>query len=122
MKLKNLRKKIRRLEKRLQEGPQKLAKLRRKLEAMEAVKATAPRRESSVRARPPDKPLTPIQRKLPAQRIDAQKPDAVKKAKRRFNLSPKRWAQFAAAMKVRWAARRAGTEANSKTASTVSTS
>ena len=36
MKLKNLRKKIRRLEARLQEGPKKLAKLKRKLEAATA--------------------------------------------------------------------------------------
>jgi hypothetical protein len=75
MKLKILRKKIRRLEKRLQEGPKKLAKLRRKLEAMEAVKSQA------------------------------------KKPRRKVNLSPERRAQLAAAMKARWAAKRALVEA-----------
>jgi hypothetical protein len=43
---------------------------------------------------------------------------AVKKAKKKLNLSPERRAQLAAAMKARWAAKRAA-EANAKTASTV---
>ncbi len=89
MKLKNLRKKIRRLEKRLKEGPKKLAKLKQKLEAAEAGRAMKG------------------QRKSPAQTADAKKLGAVKKAKRKLNLSPERRAQLAAAMKARWAAKRA---------------
>ncbi len=46
MKLKNLRKKIRRLEKRLKEGPKKLAKLKQKLEAAEAGRAMKGKRQS----------------------------------------------------------------------------
>jgi hypothetical protein len=50
MKMKGLRKKIRRLEKRLREGPQKLAKLKRRLEAAEAAKALNAARKSAARA------------------------------------------------------------------------
>jgi hypothetical protein len=121
MKLKNLRKKIRRLEKRLQEGPKKLAKLKGKLEAMETAKAREPSRKSAVRTRGAhrtEKPLTPIQRKRPAKTVDAEKPGAVKKATRKLNLSPERRAQLAAAMKARWAAKRAAAETNPEPAST----
>ena len=89
MKPKNLRKKIRRLEKRLKEGPKKLAKLKQKLEAAEAGRAMKGKRKS------------------PAQTAGAKKLGAVKKAKRKLNLSPERRAQLAAAMKARWAAKRA---------------
>ena len=102
MKLKNFRKKIRRLEKRLQEGPKKLAKLRQKLEAAEAAKAMKASRKSAARARLAAQSSTSI--------------GSVKKAKRKLNLSPERRAQLSAAMKARWAAQRAA-EANSKAAS-----
>ena len=98
MKIKGLRKKIRRLEKRLQEGPQKLANLKRRLEAVEAAKALSAARKSAVRA-------------AAALIAEARKP-AVKKVKRKLNLSPERRAQLSAAMKARWAAKRAA-EANS---------
>ena len=104
MKLKNLRKKIRRLEKRLQEGPKKLAKLRRKLEAVEAAKAMKASRKSAARARA----------RLAAQ--SSTSIGSVKKAKRKLNLSPERRAQLAAAMKARWAAKRSA-EAGPKAAS-----
>jgi hypothetical protein len=97
MKMKNLRKKIRRLEKRLREGPQKLAKLKRKLEAAEAAKALNAARKSAASA-------------AAVQFAEATMP-AAKKAKRKLNLSPERRAQLAAAMKARWAAKRAA-EAN----------
>jgi predicted RNase H-like nuclease (RuvC/YqgF family) len=97
MKRKNLKKKIRRLEKRLQEGPKKLAKLKRKLEAAEAAKAMKASKKSAGRAR-------------------AKQPATVKKAKKKLNLSPERRAQLSAAMKARWAAKRA-TEANAKAGS-----
>jgi len=98
MKLKNLRKKIRRLEKRLKEGPKKLAKLKQKLEAAEARRAMKGKGKS------------------PVQTTGAMKPGTAKKAKRKLNLSPERRAQLSAAMKARWAARRA-TEANAKSGS-----
>src|SRR5436190_14543987 len=92
MKLKNLRKKIRRLEKRLKEGPRKLAKLNQKLEAAEAGRAMKGKGKS------------------PAQTTGATKPGTAKKAKRKLNLSPERRAQLSAAMKARWAAKRAAEE------------
>jgi chromosome segregation ATPase len=98
MKLKNLRKKIRRLEKRLKEGPKKLAKLKQKLEAAEAGRAMKGKGKS------------------PGQTSGAKKPGAARKVKRKLNLSPERRAQLSAAMKARWAARRAA-EGNAKPAS-----
>ena len=97
MEIKGLRKKIRRLEKRLQQGPQKLANLKRRLEAAEAVKALSAARKSAARA-------------AAALIAEARKP-TVKKVKRKLNLSPERRAQLSAAMKARWAAKRAA-EAN----------
>jgi hypothetical protein len=120
VKLKNLRDKIRRLEKRLREGPKKLAKLRRKLEAMEAGKWLKAARRSAARAtalRRAAKPSTSIEKKSPALPTGAKKPGSVKKAKKKLNLSPERRAQLAAAMKARWAAKRAA-ESNAKTALT----
>jgi len=120
MKLKNLRKKIRRLEKRLREGPEKLAKLRGKLEAMEGGKWLKAARRSAARVtalRWAAKPSTLIEKKSPALPTGAEQPGSVKKAKKKLNLSPERRAQLAAAMKARWAAKRAA-EANAKTAST----
>jgi len=110
VKLKNLRKKIRRLEKRLQEGLKKLAKLRQKLQAAQATKAMKAARKPAARAtaaRPAPKPSTPIEKKSPRQTTESKKPSASKKAKRKLNLSPERRAQLAAAMKATWAAKRA---------------
>jgi predicted RNase H-like nuclease (RuvC/YqgF family) len=98
MKLKNLRKKIRRLEKRLKEGPKKLAKLKQKLEAAEAGRPMKGKGKS------------------PTQITGPTKLGTAKKAKRKLNLSPERRAQLSAAMKARWAAKRAA-EANAKSAS-----
>jgi hypothetical protein len=103
MKIKGLRKKIRRLEKRLREGPQKLAELKRRLEAAEATKVLSAARKSASRAAAA---LIAEGRKRPA-----------KKPKRKLNLSPERRAQLSAAMKARWAVKRAA-EANAKIAST----
>jgi hypothetical protein len=115
MKLKNLNKKIRRLEKRLQEGPSKLAKLKRKMEAMATADAETARKKSATRHQGAHKPftsLTPILKKPEAKPAVAKKPVAAKKVKRKLNLSPERRAQLAAAMKARWAAKRAAAEAN----------
>jgi chromosome segregation ATPase len=119
MKLKNLKKKIRRLEKRLEEGPKKLAKLRQKLQEAEAAKALKAARKSAARVtvpRPAAKPSPSIEKEPAAPASETKKPAVAKKAKRKFNLSPERRAQLAAAMKARWAARRAA-EASPQTAS-----
>ncbi len=121
MKLKTLNKKIRRWEARLQEGPKKLAKLKRKLQAMEAAKKMAARRKSAARAgtaRPKAKSLRPIAKKALAKTAGTKKPSAAKKVKRKLNLSPERRAELAAAMKARWAAKRATAEANPQKTST----
>ena len=97
MKMKDLRKKIRRLEKRLREGPAKLAELKRRLEAAEAAKVLSAARKSAARAA--------------AALIAEARTHAPKKQKRKLNLSPERRAQLSAAMKARWAAKRAA-EAN----------
>jgi hypothetical protein len=97
MKLKTLRKKIRRLEKRLREGPTKLVKLKRNLEAMEAEKKAAARARGTRNVKSSER---------------GGSPSARKKVKRKLNLSPERRAQLAAAMKARWAAKRATAETN----------
>ena len=104
MKMKSLRKKIQRLEKRLQETPKKLAKLKRKLEEAESARALKAARKSAARATA----------SRPAGKSQAQKPGGATTAKRKLNLSPERRAQLSAAMKARWAARRAA-EANTGT-------
>ena len=113
MKLKNLQKKIQRLEKRLEEGTNKLARLKQKLKATEAARAMKATRKSAARAA---KASTPGKKKSPAQTTGAKKPSSVKKAKKKLNLSPERRAQLAAAMKARWAAKRAA-EAKPKVSS-----
>jgi hypothetical protein len=97
VKLKTLRTKIRRLEKRLQEGQKKLAKLRQKLQAAQATMAMKAARKPAARAtaaRPDPKPSTPIEKKSPTQTTESKKPSASKKAKRKLNLSPERRAQL----------------------------
>src|SRR5437879_1682688 len=124
MKLKNLRKKIRRLEARLEEGPQKLAKLKRKLQAMAVAKARkAQKKAARAVARQTVKSSTPTQnvkRRLTAnlqvKPVSLKGPSAARKVKRKLNLSPERRAQLAAAMKARWAAKRAALEANPQSA------
>jgi hypothetical protein len=74
-----------------------LAKLKRRLEAAEAAKALNSARKSAARA-------------TAVLFADAMVP-ATKKRNRKLNLSPERRAQLAAAMKARWAAKRAA-EAN----------
>ncbi len=120
MKLKTVRKKIRRLEIRLQEGPKKLARLKRQLEAMTKADAMKAKRKSA-RAREAlqsGQSLAPIQKKTdglaaqpPAKPADANRRNGATKVKRKLNLSPERRAQLAAAMKARWAVKRAAAEA-----------
>ncbi len=110
MKLKKLKKKIQQLEKRLREGPEKLASLKRKLQQAESAKTLKAARKSAARATASagKKSVEPI--------TGAKKSSSAKNAKRKLNLSPERRAQLAAAMKARWAAKRAA-EGNSTTSS-----
>jgi len=110
MKLKKLKKKIQQLEKRLREGPQKLARLKQKLQAAEATKAMKAARKSAARATA----ARPISKPSPS--TGAKKLSRAKKAKRKLNLSPEGRARLAAAMKARWAAKRAA-DASAKSTS-----
>ena len=92
-KQKSLKKKIRRLEARMQKGGNKLAKLKRKLEAA----------ETGAAAETKGKPAAA-----------ATEPSAAKKPKRKLNLTPERRAQLAAAMRGRWAAKRAAAATNTQ--------
>jgi hypothetical protein len=104
MKPKKLKKKIQELEKRLREGSEKLAGLKRKLQQAETAKALKAARKSAARA------AASIGTKFPEPTTDVKKP------KRKLNLSPERRAQLSAAMKARWAAKRTA-EGNSATSS-----
>ena len=104
MKPKKLKKKIQQLEKRLREGSEKLAGLKRKLQQAEAAKALKAARKSAARA------TASAGTKSPEPITGANKP------KRKLNLSPERRAQLSATMKARWAAKRAA-EGNSATSS-----
>jgi hypothetical protein len=95
MKLKNLTKKIRRLEARLLKDAKKLAKLKRKRGAATTAGA-AKKAGKTVRASTQAKTKPHLA------------PNAAKKVRRKLNLTPERRAQLAAAMKARWAAKRAG--------------
>jgi hypothetical protein len=132
MKLKKLTKKIRLLEARLKKGAKRLAKLKQKLgAATKAGGAGAPSRtqkKSTARpraARQAGRSSTTMPKKgrrltaKPQVRPAAPKrPSAAKKVKRKLNLSPERRAQLAAAMKARWAAKRAAVGANPQDTST----
>ena len=117
MKLKNLKKKVCQLEARLRMGPKKLAKLKRKLKAMEAAKARKAQKKAAARAakRRTVKPSKPVAKK--AKPATAKSPAAAKPVKRKPNISPERRAQLSATMKARWAARKADLAANSQCAS-----
>lgn len=106
MKPKKLKKRIQQLEKRLREDSEKLARLRRKLQQAESAKALKAARKSAARA------TASAGKKSAEPTAGAKKPGSAKKAKRKLNLSPERRAQLAAAMKARWAAKRAA-EGNS---------
>ena len=101
MKLKTLKKKIRRLETRLLEGPKKLAKLKGKLAALVKANTAKAKKKSMARAAAASK------KKRSSTGKSQAKPPASKKVKRKLNLSPERREQLAAAMRARWAAKRA---------------
>jgi hypothetical protein len=104
MKPKKLKKRIQQLEKHLREGSEKLASLKRKLQQAQSAKTLKAARKSAAR-------VTASAGKKPLVSTTGEK-----KPKRKLNLSPERRAQLAAAMKARWAAKRAAEE-NSATSS-----
>ena len=110
MKSKKLKKKIQQLEKRLREGPQKLARLRRKLQEAESANALKAARKSAARA------TASARTKSGEPATGAKESSIATEAKRKLNLSPERRAQLSAAMKARWAAKRAAA-GNSTTSS-----
>ena len=101
MKPKKLKKKIQQLEKCLREDSEKLGRLRRKLQQEETAKALKAARKSAARA------TASAGKNSPGPTTGAKEPGSAKKAKKKLNLSPERRAQLAAAMKARWAAKRA---------------
>jgi len=105
MKLKNLTKKIRRLEARLKKDAKKLAKLKRKHAAAKTAGAAKIKSKSRGSAGKARKTAT----------ASAGASSAAKKVKRKLNLTPERRAQLAAAMKARWAAKRAASATNPQT-------
>jgi hypothetical protein len=108
MKPKKLKRKIQQLEKRLREGSEKLARLKRNLQQAESAKALKAARKSAARA------TASAGKKSVEPTAGGKQPTSAKKPKRKLNLSPERRAQLAAAMKARWAAKRAA-EGNSET-------
>ena len=107
MKLKTLKKKIRRLENRLLEGPKKLAKLKGKLAALVKANAAKAKKKSKARADGAGKNNPNSTAKSQVEAADPKGAAAPKKVKRKLNLSPERREQLAAAMRARWAAKRA---------------
>ncbi len=106
MKFKTLKKKIRRLETRLLEGPKKLAKLKGKLAALVKANAAKAKKKSMAGAALAGKEKRSSTAKAQVKPAGAQA-SAPKKVKRKLNLSPERREQLAAAMRARWAAKRA---------------
>jgi len=118
MKLKTLKKKIRRLETRLLEGPKKLAKLKGKLAALVKANAAKAKKKSTARAAAARKKKGSSTAKSQAKPAAAKRAVAPKKVKRKLNLSPERREQLAAAMKARWAAKRAAEATPPETSAT----
>lgn len=107
MKLKNLTKKIRRLEARLLKDAKKLAKLKRKRGAAKTADAAKIKGKSRSSAGKAQKTAA----------ASAEAPSAAKKVRRKLNLTPERRAQLAVSMKARWAAKKAADATNLQTAS-----
>ena len=100
MKPKKLKKRIQQLEKRLRGDTEKVARLKRRLQQAESAKALKAARKSAARA------TASAKKKSPESVTGAKKP------KRKLNLSAERRAQLAAAMRARWAAKRAAEASN----------
>jgi hypothetical protein len=113
-KYKILKKRIRRLEARLQKGGKKLAKLKQKLEAAETGAAAEPKGKSAALAKKAGKASASGQHL--ALKADV-KPAAAEKVKRKLNLTPERRAQLAETMRARWAAKRAAAATSTQNSS-----
>jgi hypothetical protein len=121
-KVKSLKKKIRRLEARLQKGERKLARLKQKLGAAETRAAAKPKSKSPGVTQKAGKASASIDKNKKRSPLKAGvKPAASVKgsgaatsAKRKLNLTPERRAQLAAAMRARWAAKRAAAGTNTQ--------
>jgi chromosome segregation ATPase len=116
-KAKNLKKRIRRLEARLQKDAKKLARLKRKLEAAEKTVAAKPKKAG--KASKASGSINKKNQRLPMKAngkpaAAVKELGAVKKVKRKLNLTPERRAQLAAAMKARWVAKRAAAATNTQ--------
>ncbi len=110
-KLKSLKKKIRRLEARQQKGAKKLAKLKQKLGAA----AAKTKSKTAALAGKPGKTSNVSAGAHKKQSASAAKaPSAPKKMKKKLNLTPERREQLAAAMRARWAAKRAAAAPNTQ--------
>jgi hypothetical protein len=105
MKIKRLAKKIRRLEARLQKGAEKLASLKQKLKAAKR-KSAARAREALIPER-----VAALQRTAPEPAGGASERVSLKEVKKKRQITPERRAQLSAAMKARWAAKRAAAAA-----------
>jgi len=120
MKIKRLSKKIQRLEARLQKGAKKLASLKQKFRAAEAARFAKTKRKRTAGAR---EALIPVrvaalqknQRRLTAKTATkprgASGPISLKEVRKKHQIPPVRRAQLSAAMKARWAAKRAAAAA-----------
>src|SRR5919106_2390878 len=113
-KVKSVKKKIRRLEARLQKGEKKLARLKQKLGPAETRAAAKKKgksaasggktgKQQSARSKPPVRPAASV-----------KAVSAPKKVKKKLNLTPERRAQLAEAMRARWAAKRAAAGTNTQ--------
>jgi hypothetical protein len=107
-KRKSLNKRIQRLKTRLEKDAKKLAKLTMKLAAGVTAAGTRRRRKPTTSATKTKKPAKS------STQAAAKKPIPGPKARKKLNLTPERRAQLAAAMKARWAAKRAAAAANKR--------
>jgi hypothetical protein len=84
---------------------------------MSAAKARKAQKKAAARAvaRQTVKPSKPVTTK--AKPAAAKSPSAARVVRRKLNISPERRAQLSAAMKARWAAKKAALEANPQSAS-----
>ena len=122
---KSLKKKIRRLEARLQKGERKLARLKQKLGAAETRAAAKPKRKSTgvtQKAGEASASIDKNKKRSPLKTgvklaASVKGSGAAKSAKRKLNLTPERREQLAAAMRARWAAKRAATGTNTQQSS-----
>jgi len=120
MRIKRLTKKIQRLEARLQKGAKKLASLKQKLKTAETARLAKTKRKRAARAR---EALIPVrvaalqknQRRLTAKTAPkaagVSERISIKEVKKKRRITPERRAQLSAAMKARWAAKRAAAAA-----------